>query len=63
MRALEAFDILHLGKLIMICARARKESRGLHKRVDYPFTNPMWNPLSMTIRKVEGEDCTEMKKI
>ena len=63
MRALEAFDILALGRLILLSALARKESRGLHKRVDYPYTNPLWNPLSMTIQKVDGKDCTEMKKI
>ena len=63
MRALEPFDILALGRLILLSALARKESRGLHKRVDYPYTNPLWNPLSMTIQKVDGKDCTEMKKI
>ena len=63
MRALEAFDILALGRLILISARDRKESRGLHKRADYPYTNPLWNTLSMTIQKVDGEDHTEMRKL
>ena len=63
MRTLEAFDILALGRLILISARDRKESRGLHKRVDYPYTNPLWNALSMTIQKVDGEDHTEMRKL
>ena len=63
MRTLEAFDILALGRLILISARDRKESRGLHKRVDYPYTNPLWNTLSMTIQKVDGEDHTEMRKL
>ena len=63
MRALESFDILSLGRLIMISARARKESRGFHKRSDYPCMNPLWNPLSMTIKRVNQKDCTQLKKI
>lgn len=63
MRTLEAFDILELGRLILLSALARRESRGLHRRVDYPYTNPLWNSLSMTIQKVDKKDCTEMRKI
>lgn len=63
MRALEAFDILALGRLILLSALARRESRGLHKRVDYPYTNPLWNSLSMTIQKIDGRDHTEMQKL
>ena len=63
MRTLEAFDILALGRLILLSALARKESRGLHKRVDYPYTNPLWNSLSMTIKKMNGKDYTEMQKL
>ena len=63
MRTLEAFDILALGRLILLSALARKESRGLHKRVDYPYMNPLWNSLSMIIQKVDGNDHTEMRKL
>jgi len=31
--------------------------------VDYPYTNPLWNSLSMTIKKMNGKDYTEMQKL
>lgn len=43
MRALEAFDLLLVGKIICFTAMERKESRGMHKRSDYTFTNPLLN--------------------
>lgn len=41
MRALETFDLLLIGKLICRTAIERKETRELHKRADYTFTNPL----------------------
>lgn len=37
MRTLEVFDALELGELVCWSALERKETRGNHVRVDYPF--------------------------
>jgi len=34
-------DLLDIGEAVMMSARERKETRGLHIRPDYPFTNPL----------------------
>jgi len=41
MRAMEALDLLDVGMIIMHGALERKESRALHQRADYTFTNPL----------------------
>lgn len=61
MRALEAFDILCLSKLIVLSALERKESRGMHQRADYTFTNPLLNGKIVTIRQEDGQPVTEMR--
>lgn len=53
MRGLEALDLLQLGQLICITALERKESRGMHRRMDYTFTNPLLNGTIMEIQKKE----------
>ena len=63
MRALEAFDILDVARLILLSAMERKETRGLHKRADYTFTNPLLNQTFVTIRMEEGEDKVEIRPI
>lgn len=50
MRALEAFDLLLIGKLVCLSAMERKETRGMHKRSDYTFTNPLLNGKFVTIK-------------
>lgn len=56
MRTLEAFDLLQLGKLICITAMERKESRGMHRRMDYTFTNPLLYGSIMAVQK-NGDSC------
>lgn len=51
MRAAEAFDLLDIGEAMILSAQARKETRGLHHRPDYPFTNPLLNNHFVTITK------------
>ena len=41
MRALETFDLMDCGEAIILTALERKETRGMHRRSDYPFTNPL----------------------
>lgn len=55
MRALESFDLLEMGKLIITVCRERRESRGMHKRSDYTFTNPLLNDMFMTVKKVDNQ--------
>jgi len=42
-RCLEVLNLLDLGEITFIMALDRKETRGLHVRPDYPFTNPTLN--------------------
>ncbi len=39
-RCLEVINMLEIGELVFLTALDRKETRGLHRRPDYPFTNP-----------------------
>lgn len=41
MRAIETLDLMDNGEIIMHAALERKETRGLHMRSDYTFTNPL----------------------
>ena len=61
MRALEVRDLVDLGEGILYSARARKESRGLHKRSDYPFTNPMYDDKFLMVFRNEGKVHTEWR--
>lgn len=54
MRALEAFDLLLIGELIFVTALERKETRGMHKRSDYTYTNPLFNGKFITIKNKNG---------
>lgn len=54
MRCLEVLDLIQLGELIMLTAQDRKETRGKHVRVDYPFTNPLNNNRFITVQQIEG---------
>ena len=42
-RCLEVHNLFGLGELVFLAALDRKETRGLHNRPDYPFTNPLLN--------------------
>jgi succinate dehydrogenase/fumarate reductase flavoprotein subunit len=54
MRGLETIDLIECGKVIFLAALERKETRGLHKRSDFPFTNPLLQNKFLTIRQEEG---------
>lgn len=51
MRAVEAFDLLDIGEAMILSAQARQETRGLHRRPDFPFTNPLLSNHFVTITK------------
>jgi len=50
-RSLEVLNMLDLGELTFILALDRKETRGLHVRPDYPFTNPTLNQAHIVSRR------------
>ena len=54
MRCLEAEDLALMGELAFLSALERKETRGKHNRVDYPFTNPLLNNKFVTMEKKDG---------
>jgi succinate dehydrogenase/fumarate reductase flavoprotein subunit len=53
-RSLEVLNMLEIGELTFLMALDRKETRGLHVRPDYPFTNPILNK-AHTIERNERE--------
>jgi len=54
MRAIEALDLMDNGEMVMHAALERKESRGMHRRSDYTFTNPLLSDKFLTIWKEAG---------
>lgn len=61
MRTLECFDLLQIGKLVMLTALERKETRGMHRRSDFPFMNPLLNRKLLTVRLENGENLLEWR--
>jgi len=53
-RCLEVNNLFEVGELVFLGALDRKETRGLHNRPDYPFTNPLLNQAHV-IRKGDDE--------
>lgn len=62
-RALETLNLLDLGELVFVAAEGRKESRGLHKRSDYPLTNPMLDDKVQFIKQVDGKPVSDWRKM
>jgi succinate dehydrogenase/fumarate reductase flavoprotein subunit len=62
MRALEVLNMIEIGELIFVTARERKETRGKHIRVDYPFTNPTLEKL-LVLKKVENRPVFEWREM
>jgi succinate dehydrogenase/fumarate reductase flavoprotein subunit len=54
MRALETLDLMDCGEAILLTALERRETRAMHRRSDFPFTNPLLQDKLLSIRK-EGE--------
>ncbi|MBW1775509.1 MAG: FAD-binding protein [Deltaproteobacteria bacterium] len=61
MRGLETIDLIECGKVIFLAALERKETRGLHRRPDFPFTNPLLQDKFLTIRQRQGKVQTEWR--
>ena len=55
MRCLETLDLMECGEVIFQTALERKETRGMHRRSDFPFTNPLLQDKFLTIKKVDDQ--------
>ena len=62
MRALEVLNMIKIGELVFVAARERKETRGKHIRVDYPFANPLLQKL-LIVKQHEGKPTTEWRSL
>lgn len=61
-RYLEVLNLIELGELSFIAADARKETRGFHRRVDYPFMNPLLDKL-LIVKRIDGKPVAEWKEM
>ena len=62
MRALEVLNMIEIGEIVFATAAERKETRGKHIRVDYPFTNPLLEKL-LIVKKMGGRPVLEWQKV
>jgi succinate dehydrogenase/fumarate reductase flavoprotein subunit len=62
MRALETLDLMDCGEAIMLTALERKESRAMHRRSDYTFTNPLLQDKLLSVRKKNGKAVMEWRE-
>lgn len=62
MRTLETLDLIQCGEIIFLSALERKETRGMHRRSDFPFTNPLLNDKFLTIWRENGEVKTKWRE-
>lgn len=53
-RCLEVANLYELGELVFLAALERKESRGLHQRADYPYTDPLLNDQLLAAHQRDG---------
>jgi succinate dehydrogenase/fumarate reductase flavoprotein subunit len=58
----EVFDLLEMAELVFVAADTRKETRGLHVRADYAYTNPMLDKL-LIIKRKNGKIATEWREV
>jgi succinate dehydrogenase/fumarate reductase flavoprotein subunit len=61
MRCLEVTDLLDCGEMIFHTAKERKETRAMHIRSDFPFTNPLLSDKFLTIRLDGGQTQLEWR--
>jgi len=62
MRCLEVNDLIDCGEMIFHTALERKETRAMHIRSDFPFTNPLLSDKFLTIRLADGEPQPEWRE-
>jgi succinate dehydrogenase/fumarate reductase flavoprotein subunit len=61
MRCAEVLDLMACGEMIFLTALERQETRGLHIRSDFPFTNPLLAEKWINISLVDGNPKIEWR--
>lgn len=61
-RCLEVLNLYELGELVFLGARERTESRGYHRRVDYPLTDPLLSGKLLVVKKINGKPVFEWRE-
>ena len=62
MRCHEVLNLLDMGKVVFSSSLERKETRGRHKRTDYPYTNPYMQKY-LIIKQGDGKPVFEWEEI
>ena len=62
-RCLEVFNLYDIGELMFLAALERKESRGLHQRIDHTVTNPLLNLKILSVKKVKGKPVFQWRDV
>ena len=62
MRALETLDLMECGEVIFLTALERRETRLMHRRSDFPFTNPLLQDKFQAIKKKNGKVITAWRE-
>lgn len=61
MRCQETINLLDCGEALMHAALERKETRQMHRRSDFPFTNPLLAEKFLTVRQESGKPVLEWR--
>lgn len=59
---LEVLDLLDVAEVVFTAAKERKETRGMHVRSDYPFTNPLMEKF-LVVKRVNDKNETEWQEV
>ena len=62
LHCLEVLNLIDVGEVLFIAANERKETRGLHVRPDYPYTNPTLDKF-LVVSNVNGNPVTEWEEV
>ena len=62
MRTIEVGELIDCAEALIYSALERKESRGMHIRSDFTFTNPLLNDKFLTIRRENRKIIYEWRK-
>ncbi|MDY6825912.1 MAG: FAD-binding protein [Bacillota bacterium] len=63
MYCMQALNLMDLAELLFVAALDRKETRALHKRPDYPLTNPLLTGKKHIIKQKNGTPVTEWRNV
>ncbi len=62
-RCLEVRNLYDLGEMVFVAALERKESRGMFRRSDYQYTDPLLNGKVVVVKKLGEKILTEWREM